>query len=404
MAVRLVQFSDLHLGRSFGGLALPDEVCDQLAQASLDAVRRACELSRERAAAALLIPGDMFDRPEVDEELIRCVQTLFGELQRPVLVSPGNHDNYGAMSVWNNAALEKLGLERWPENVHIFSTRTLTPRKLLDGELAVYGHRVEGYHSASDSPLTGVEIARDARWNVLLVHGALEGIRWDRRTTVPFTTRQLAEIGADYAAVGHYHRFRRIEHENRLLGAYGGVPVPGEINEDPHGGLLVVTLQDGGPEVEYVEVYPGRITRLTLSGDPPFRDTDDAAVRIRRAAGENALDQDDIVFARLDGTSEQPLDPELIQETLQGHFRHVVVRDETEPPYPDLPSVPAGRTTIESQFAVSLRRQIESCEGPQRRAALESALKYGLLALRGRTIRPPAAVDEYPGAESHDAD
>jgi len=403
MTVRLVQLSDLHLGRSFGGLGLPDEVCDQLARSSLDAIRQACELTRERDAVALLIPGDLFDRPEVDEELTRHVQNLFGELQRPVLVSPGNHDSYGPMSVWNNTALEKLGLAPWPANVHIFSTRTLTPRPLLDGELTVYGHRVEGYHSDSDSPLTGIAMARCARWNVLLVHGALEGARWGRRTTVPFTACQLAEIGSDYAAVGHYHRFRRIEHENRLLGAYAGTPVPGEIDEDPHGGLLVVTLDKHGPEVECVDVYPGRIARMMVAGEPPFRDTDDTTMRIRLAAGENVLDEDDIVFVHLEGTSEQQLDPEVIQDRLQTHYRHVVVRDATEPPYLDSLSATADRTTIESQFVANLRQQIEPCDKPDRRAVLESALKYGMLALRGRAIRP-ALVNEHEGAGAHDAD
>ena len=244
--MQLVQISDLHLGRSFAGLGLPNELRDALARASLDALDHACKLVHQRDAVALLIPGDLFDRPEVDEELVNLVQTLLGRLERPVLVSPGNHDAFGPMSVWNNAALQRLGLSPWPANVHIFASRALTPHTLLDGELVVYGHRVEGYHSADDSPLTELALDSDARFKVLLIHGALEGARYSSRTTVPFTAAQLYDIGADYAAIGHYHRYIRVEHDGRLLGAYAGVAVPGEMGEDPHGGLLVVTLADPG--------------------------------------------------------------------------------------------------------------------------------------------------------------
>jgi len=392
MTLCLVQLSDLHLGRSFGGLALPDDLRDQLAQASLETVRQACELTIERDAVALLIPGDLFDKPEVDEDLIREVQTLFGELQRSVLVSPGNHDSFGPVSVWNNSALEKLGLSPWPDNIHIFTTRTVTPLTLPHADLTVYGHRVEGYHSANDSPLTDIEISRDSRWNVLLIHGALDGARFEERTTMPFTAQQLAEIGADYAAVGHYHSYRRIEHEGKLLGAYGGTAVPGEVDEDPHGGLLVVTLDNGGPDLEYVEVYPGRIAKLSVFGEPPLKDTDDVAESIRRKAAENGLDQDDIVFVTLTGTSVQQLDPETIQEALAAEFRHIVVHDETEPPYRDLSNTLEERNTIESQFVANLQEQIASCDDLDQQAVFESAMRYGLLALRGRTIRP-ASMD-----------
>lgn len=391
------------MGRSFGGLALGEELRAELAQASLDALQAACALAEQHDAAALLIPGDLFDRPEIDEQLCATVRTLFGDLRRPVLVSPGNHDAYGPLSGWNNAALRELGLSAWTENVHIFTTRRLSVQRLLDGELAVHGHRVEGYHSEADSPLADVRLASDARWNVLLFHGALAGGRFGGRTTVPFSAARLAEIGADYAAVGHYHRFLRIEHEGRLLGAYAGVAVPGELDEDPHGGVLLVQFDNGEPRVECVEVHPGRIARLAVHADEPLASVDEAAELIRRTATSARLGRDDVVFVELDGFSQVQIDREALVGQLQADFRHVELRDYTQPDVIVAKSAAEARVTVESQFVETLRGQIECCDDPRRRAVLESARRYGLLALHGRTVRPPTLVPE-PREGGGDAD
>lgn len=396
MDVCLIQISDLHLGRSFGSLAGPATLGEELADASLQAVRRACGLVGERNAAALLVAGDLFHRPEIDEELTRALQTAFAKVSCPVLVSPGNHDPFGPMSVWNNAALQRLGLASWSQNVHIFTARRFVPRVLLGGALVVHGHCVEGKHTVEESPLNAVALVPEARWNVLLFHGARGGAWFAGRETVPFTPEQLAKTGADYAAVGHYHRYIRIEHEGRLLGAYAGAPVPGEWDEDPHGGILVVRLEEAGPQLECCEVHPGRIARLSVHAADPIEDQVDAMRRIRQAAADAALDHDDIVLVSLTGFSAAQLDPDELEERLRGVFRHAVVRDETQP---DAPLATAGgRVTVESQFVASLSEQIEGTEDPQRRARLEEARRYGLAALRGRTLRPPAVVSDSADA------
>lgn len=403
MSICLVQLSDLHLGRCFGGLGLPADLREELARASLDALRHACELAARHDAAALLIPGDLFDRPEVDEDLTARVRALFGDLARPVLVAPGNHDAFGPMSVWNNDALARLGLAPWPANVHIFATRRLAPRPLLDGALLVHGHRVEGYHTQAESPLSDFRIPPDARRHVLLIHGALAGPGPAARGTLPFTAAQLAATGAVYAAAGHYHSFRRIEHEGRLVGAYAGAAVPGSADEDPHGGVLVVRLAEGPPQVECVPVFPGRIARLTVHADPPLANLDDAAARVRSAAAAARLGEADIVRVTLEGFSQAEMDVEALGQLLRRDFRHVVVHDDTQP---DAAAAgPAGgRETVESQFLASLAARIANCGDPHNRALLEAARRYGLAALRGRTLRPPPAGAADHGSRPGDAD
>ncbi len=395
----LVQISDVHLGRSFSGLPVSDELRRALAEESLAAVETACRLAAERGAACLLVAGDLFDRPELDPDLTPRVRSAFAAAGRPVLVTPGNHDEFGPASVWNRRTLGRLGLEPWPPNVHVFETRSLSPHPLPGADVVVYGHRVDGYHDTAGSPLSDVTLLPEGRHHVLLVHGALAG-PWAGRGTAPFTAGQLAAVGADYAAVGHFHRFQRIEHEGRLVGAYAGAPVPGELSEDPHGGVLVVTLDDSGgePRVECVQVSTGRIRRLDVDGNPPFESADDAAARIGDEAARAGAGPGDIVLVRVSGFSRADLDTAGLETRLDGRFRSLRIEDATLPEEPEAAgAAAAGRPTVESQFRRRLREQIDRCtDDPCRRRRLEEALRYGRLALRGRALRPPPAAAPEP--------
>jgi hypothetical protein len=177
--------------------------------------------------------------------------------------------------------------------------------------------------------------------------------------------------------------------------------VPGEWNEDPHGGVLVVELGDDGPQIELCEVFAGQIARLAVEADGPFESGDDALGRIRQALGAVGFDADDIACVTLRGLSRVQLDVDALAERLQGELRHVLVRDETQPDVALEPEA-GERMTVESQFVAQMSAQIEQCDDPPRRAVLEAARRYGLLALRGRTVRPPAVVMD--GVGGRDAD
>lgn len=393
----LVQISDLHLGRVGGPAGLPGEIVRALADGRRAALEAACQAAHDHDAAALLVAGDLFDRPQLDEAQYEHVRTLFGNLGRPVLVTPGNHDAFGPASIWNRTTLERLGLPAWPDNVHIFDTRAISRYELPGGGLSIWGHRVEGYHNHKDSPLATFAGVEGGGLHVGLLHGALLEFS-SQRTTMPFSAAQLARCGFAYAAVGHYHGYRRIEHDGRLIGAYAGTPVPGDVAEDPHGGVLIVRLTDP-PELELIEPWPGRMRRLELLAPQPLRDDDEAAARLASLFEREQIGPDDIVFVRIAGLSMGPLDTCELAERLADRCRWVAVSDETEP---QVLAEGSQRVTVESQFVEQMRAQIAQAADPHERRQLEAALHYGILALRGRgaQIRPP----QVTGMEAADAD
>lgn len=389
MSIRLVQISDLHLGRSFASLGVAPEVRDALRTASRAALRQAIELAHSHAAAALLIPGDLFDRPEMDDALLADVRELFGAAERPILVSPGNHDPLTATSVWNGATLARLGLPTWPDNVHIFSSRDFTPFPVGDGALVVHGHSVVGTHGVEDSPFNKLRIPNDDATHVLCFHGALNTGGRLERGTLPFTAEQLGASGITYAAVGHYHSYTPIEHAGRVWGAYAGVPVPGDLGETGVGGVLLVELNADGPQLELVRPCPTRIIRAELAGEPPFDGNDDAAARIRAWATAENVTAADLVYLTMTGFSARALALDALRATLADGFRHLSLDDDT---LPEPTGAEHGRVTVESQFLNALSRAIEAARDDTERGVLEAARRYGLLALRGRDVRPPRAT------------
>ena len=84
-----IHTADLHLGRQlYGERLLEDQrvVLDQLAA-----------LVEERRPTALLIAGDVYDRSVPPAEAVELLDDLVvriaGELETPVVMIPGNHDN-----------------------------------------------------------------------------------------------------------------------------------------------------------------------------------------------------------------------------------------------------------------------------------------------------------------------
>jgi DNA repair exonuclease SbcCD nuclease subunit len=312
-----------------------------------------------------------------------------------VVVSPGNHDAFGPTSVWNRRAFEPFDLDPWPANVHIFESRSLSPLVLCEGDLAVYGHRVEGYHGHDDSPLSGLTLEPGPRWNVLLIHGSCSPGLHDDRVTLPFTLPQLATLNVDYVAAGHHHRFQPLVHEGRTLGAYAGIPVPGTAGEDPHGGVLVIELTEGeAPRIECIETFPGRVRQLRLDGEPPFEGTDEVVRRLVALATDEGVSSHDMVLVALGGFSRVEIDLDGVLEALRASFLALRLRDDTEPEGSDEAERGGrgGRATVESQFEWLLQERIKSCADPRRRERFQQALHYGRLALRGRGVRPPVVL------------
>lgn len=313
---------------------------------------RILQKAQDRAAEAILISGDLFDIPFLDETTEKAVLTLLSAAPCPVFMVAGNHDPLEVTALYS----------RMPQGVQVLPAEW-TQYTVGEG-VYLYGYSSARERGESLIP-AGFSVPREGV-HILLAHGHPEG---GSGMFAPLSAEALSAF--DLAVVGHIHKT-----EQRRIGGclllIPGIPQGrgwdelGErfvylVDADPRGGVtaepcsvaeriyleLPVDLTgcaDGGAileKMDAVEIPEGAEARLILTGHP--EESPDAAARLyTERTGREVKDQTDR-FGSLETLREQ--------NTLQGAF---------------------------------VRRAMKEIEAadPADRPQLEAALRLGLQALK----------------------
>lgn len=97
--MRFIHTADWQLGKPFAGVA-DARKRSLVQQARIDAVKRIGILAGEHHAQFVLVAGDLFDSTSADKATVSAACSAIGQIKVPVIVIPGNHDNGGPGSVW----------------------------------------------------------------------------------------------------------------------------------------------------------------------------------------------------------------------------------------------------------------------------------------------------------------
>lgn len=402
MAVaRFLQISDLHLGRPFGWLPTDRRLDRRRDQRQ--ALEALVKHAIEQGVHAILIPGDLFDGEGVDAESLAFALHAFEVAGcPPVMIAPGNHDPYfDASPYWSQRLLKARGFA-WPEHVHVFDSPqwTMKPLPGLDG-VRIWGRCFTPNMESAERPLSraNLETVRpaDDGIDVAVFHGSHEGkCPPGQAVTAPFSTSEAESAPFTYMAAGHYHVGSRIDtHDSRGAGvrlAYAGSTVALDLTELGLHGALDVSIQYGDQrpavEMEFLQLDERRIHDLdvdvTSSSSPEEVDR-----RINGALDGAHAAAGDFANIRLKGRLVRGVrygapGPDILSRTF---FARVDVSS-VRPDY-DLESYRGGDpTTTEERFARALLDQLDQTKDPDERAAIESALYYGLDAFRLREVVP----------------
>lgn len=356
--LRFLQTSDLHLR--------PDRPERQRA---LELVIEAAE---SRAADAVLVAGDLFDRDADAVAQRAAVRQIFERIApRPVFVIPGNHDASG----FEEGA--DLG-----ENVTLLSATPVARAEL--GGLALLGVPYQRGRLGAEC-LAGV--ATDPRRTVLIAHGirtdgpggfAGEG---EEGAGMPFTLEDLSRRSC-YAALGHLHSGRQlVERRGEWLAAYAGSPVAISRRELGPRCALAVDFEVGAGVVACEEVpLATPFFELADATCSPGREEEAVAELCRRAA---ALRRPGArVRARLHGVTTLPDAElrELAERALKQAWRSLVPAAATEAPLLELATTSyavLSRVPVIEEFVARLRAR--SASTPELdEETVEAALHLGL--------------------------
>jgi DNA repair exonuclease SbcCD nuclease subunit len=403
-----LQLSDVHLGRPFTWL--PAALAEKRRADQRDLLWRAVKLAIDRKLGAILIVGDLFDGEVADRETIgRAIECVSQDGCPPVFIAPGNHDCFSRSTFYyDNRRLVAAGQAPWPAHVTIFDSPSFAGVPVSGREdVRIWGRCVHENVDSSERVLVQDRpTLDDGPLHILMLHGSRDGfLPPNKRITAPFNDRELLEWGADYAAIGHYHRPATISDEEGVVRAsYAGSPLALAIDETGPRHVQVVTVERNSlhrrVEIEPLELDRRRLHRLEIDvtglGSP-----DALSAKIHDALETSLVGKDDMAIVTLTGRTRPGVD--LLTREDEDAARHFWLRVDSSalrPAYDlELYRRGEGRTT-EERFARSLLVEIDAEPDPERRRVLEAALYYGLDALKLGDVAPRYESAPPPAAPS----
>lgn len=371
--IRLLHIADVHIGASmpsFGDAAVARQ------RSLLEAFRELPEIAGREEVHAVLVAGDLFDRPEPDPESKAAVSETFARLAedgRPVFVVPGNHDS---STLHHHPYSEPLG-GAWVFLGPVFERHTVeTP----GGPLHVYGLAYD--LGREDAPLS--TYARDdlPGIHVVLLHGSVDfSPHWKiGKNALRLPLEALAGLECDYVALGDYHSFRTPDRFRGATPARACYP----------GSFAALDLTETGPRGYVIaEIETGRAPRVAhhVSAVPLLQDLGDVDVGgatghdevMRRIAERVAAGA--LPVARLVGVPDFPLDADALARRLEERYGFARVTDASTFYASARLDRIADDDTVAGHVVRFGRRNVDAAEDAGEKAIAERALRIALRAL-----------------------
>jgi DNA repair exonuclease SbcCD nuclease subunit len=371
--IRLLHVADIHIGASMSSFG---DAAEARRRSLLDAFRKLPEISRREAVHAVLVAGDLFDRPAPDPESRATVAETFARLSedgRPVLVVPGNHDS---STLHHHPYAEPLGGAR----VFLgpaFERQTVETR---GGPLHVYGLAYD--LGRVDDPLSTYARADLPGVHVVLLHGSVEfSPHWKiGKNALRLPLEDLARLECDYVALGDYHGFRapeRFRGDSPARACYPGSFAALDLTETGPRGFVIAELEPGRPP--RVAHHPSAVPLLQDLGEIDVggaTDHDEVMRRIAQRAGVGALP-----VARLTGVPDFPLDADVLSHRLEERYGFARVFDASTFYASARLDRIADDDTVAGHVVRLGRRAIDAAGDPDAGAIAERALRIALRAL-----------------------
>ena len=396
-----LQLSDVHLGRPFTWL--PPPLAEKRRSDQRDLLWRAVKLAIDRRLGAILIVGDLFDGEVADRETIaRAIECVSQDGCPPVFIAPGNHDCFSrATFYYDNRRLTAAGQAAWPAHVTIFDSPKFAGATVPGrSDVRIWGRCVHENVDSSERVLADDRPGLDeSLLHVMMLHGSRDGfLPPGKRVTAPFNDQEILAWGADYAALGHYHRPQTIADEEGVVRAsYAGSPLALAVDETGPRHVHVVTVERNSlhrrVEIEPLELDKRRLHRIEVDvtglGSP-----DALGAKIHDALETSLVGKDDMAIVTLAGRTRPGVDLITgLDNDAPKHFWLRIDSSAIRPAY-DLSIYRSGEArTTEERFARSLLEEMDAEPDPERKRLLEAALYYGLDALKLGDVAP-----RYEGA------
>jgi len=237
---KFIHTADIHLDSPLHRLeAYEGAPVAEIRQASRRAFENLIDLAVAESVNFVLIAGDLFDGDWKDYHTGLYFITQIHRLKTAgiaVFIVSGNHDAAGRMT-------RSLP---YPENVHVFSSKTPETRTLDELKVAVHGQSF-ATPAVMDNLALGYPEPLSGYFNIGLLHTSLTG-REGHETYAPCTLEDLQTRGYDYWALGHVHQYEIAALDPPVV--FPGCIQGRHARETGAKGAMVVTVSEGSlPEI-----------------------------------------------------------------------------------------------------------------------------------------------------------
>lgn len=317
--MKIIHCSDLHLDSKLNTHFSIDKRNERRAEI-LDSFRRMAQFARENEVEAILIAGDLFDRNQVSEDVLRTVRQViyeYGEINFYYL--KGNHDSVNIFG----------GLKEIPDNLKFFdSSWNYYVQNGKKGQVIIAG--VEFGQKRIEDLVNTLYLHGD-HVNIVMLHGQeSEYTGPDQTEVVPL--RALRGKGIDYLALGHIHSFKAGRLDGRGIWCYSGCMEGRGFDECGERGFVLVDVEEetGICETEFIAFATRNLytVNVDVSG---CSCTEEAAGRIEQKL--LAEDYDGRHMLKIVLTGQLPMGIELnmhfLKKRIEHRFYYVTFRDET---------------------------------------------------------------------------
>ena len=365
--LRLLHTADVHLDAPFGflgsgGAAHRRQIRDTFSRITTQAAEDRYDI--------LLIAGDLFNSNHPARETQHFLTTTLAAVPCVVCILPGNHDYLDRRSVYHKLTL--------PPNMHLLGQRP-SYIEFPDLDLVVAGNPIQSQHD--DSPqLKDIARTGAARWFVAMAHGNMKIAGHFESTSRPIEPEAIASTGADYVALGDWHRFAKYSHGG-VAAYYSGAPEPTAVTQGKTGAMASVTLSDQGTAVEPHQV--GSIEARSLEIDVTGLSEEEVVTAVQGQAGSNLM-----LTVTLRGmkSAANLLDLETIHDSTAAGFYWLQIKDGAAFSFKDLDPNDFPEAFVIGQYVRLLAGRIEESTDEREKRLAEGALQLGVALLKGHKV------------------
>ena len=238
--MKFIHMADMHFDSPMILLSDRSTLGEQRRLEKRKIFKRIIDYIKKENIDILLISGDLYEHEYIRKSTIEYINELFNEIpETKVFITPGNHDPFIKNSYYVTY--------KWSENVHIFGKEI--EKIELNQNINVYGYSFDNFYMENPYKNIKADSEDSEKINILITHCNLDGSLKSDKPYNEISTKELAESGFNYIAMGHIHK-REINKMQDIIMAYPGSTAAMGFDELGEHGVIVGNIDEKTKKID----------------------------------------------------------------------------------------------------------------------------------------------------------